>query len=126
MKPNSVFVIVVGDVKRTRSNGTANVINSALLIAEEAEKVGFDIEGIINDTYKLHNRPMLVFNSLKWEYDADEHSQRSSVLIDRILVLRKGAPATNSFRVDWHNYSANGEQLLLLENGTPYRAEKKP
>jgi hypothetical protein len=87
--------------------------------------VGFDIEGIINDTYKLHNRPMLVFNSLKWEYDADEHSQRSSVLIDRILVLRKGAAATNSFRVDWHNYSANGEQLLLLENGTPYRTKKQ-
>jgi DNA modification methylase len=115
MKPDSVFVIVVGDVKRTRTNGTVNVINSALLIAEEAQKVGFDIEGIINDTYKLHNRPMLVFNSLKWEYDADEHSQRSSVLIDRILVLRKGAPATNSFRVDWHNYFASVISLPCLE-----------
>jgi hypothetical protein len=124
IKPNSAFVIVVGDVKKTRTNGKVNIINSALLIAEEAQKAGFDIEGIINDTYQLHNRPMLVFNSLKWEYNADEHSERSSVLIDRILVLRKGAVATNSFRVDWHGYSANGEQLLLMEKETPYRAKK--
>ena len=67
---------------------------------------------------------MLVFNSLKWEYNVTEHSERSSVLIDRILVLRKGAVATNSFRVDWHSYSANGEQLLLMEKETPYRAKK--
>ncbi|MGA2174619.1 MAG: DNA methyltransferase [Verrucomicrobiota bacterium] len=126
MKPDSAFVIVVGDVKKTRANGAVKVINSALLIAEEAQKEGFDIEGIINDTYKLHNRPMLVFNSLKWEYDAAEHGERSSVLIDRILVLRKGAVTTNSFRVDWGNYSANGEQLLLMEKGAPFRAKKSP
>jgi hypothetical protein len=46
------------------------------------------------------------------------------VLIDRILVLRKGAVAPNSFRVDWHGYSASGEQLLLMEKETPYRAKK--
>jgi hypothetical protein len=62
---------------------------------------------------------MLVFNSLKWEYDADEHSERSSVLIDRILVLRKGAVSANSFRVDWQGYCANGEQLVLMEKPRP-------
>lgn len=115
MKPDAAFVIVVGDVKKVRANGTVNLINSALLISEEAREEGFDVECIINDTYKLHNRPMLVFNSLKWEYEPKEHSERSSVLIDRILVLRKGSVRANSFRVDWQEYSANGEQLLLME-----------
>lgn len=94
MKADTAFVIVVSDVKRAKANGTVNVINSALLIAEEAQEVGFEVESIINDTYKLHNRPMLIFNSLKWECDAHEQSARSSVLIDRILVLRKGAATT--------------------------------
>jgi DNA modification methylase len=123
MKPDAAFVIVVGDVKKTRTNGTINLINSALLIAEEAREEGFEIECIINDTYKLHNRPMLVFNSLKWEYDADEHSERSSVLIDRILVLRKGSVSPNSFRVSWQDYSVNGEQLLLMEKSPAYRTK---
>lgn len=123
LKPDAAFVIVVGDVKKARANGTVKLINSALLIAEEAREVGFEVEGIINDTYDLHNRPMLVFNSLKWEYDADEHSERSSVLIDRILLLRKGRVAANSFRVDWHGYSTVGEQLLLMDKRTPYRAK---
>ena len=126
MKPDAAFVIVVGDVKKTRTNGTVNLINSALLIAEEAREEGFEVECIINDTYKLHNRPMLVFNSLKWEYDAQEHSERSSVLIDRILVLRKGVVTSNSFRVDWQGYCANGEQLVLMEKAAPYRAKKAP
>jgi hypothetical protein len=116
LKPNSAFVIVVGDVKKTRSNGTTSIINSALLIGEEAEKAGFEIEAILNDTYKLHNRPMLVFNSLKWEYDATEHIERSSVLIDRILILRKGHRLkTHDFKIDWQNRSLHGEQLLLME-----------
>ena len=124
MKPDAAFVIVVGDVKKTRTNGTVNLINSALLIAEEAQEEGFEVECIINDTYKLHNRPMLVFNSLKWEYDAHEHSERSSVLIDRILVLRKGVVSANAFRVDWQDYCANGEQLVLMEKAQPYRMRK--
>jgi hypothetical protein len=116
LKPNSAFVIVVGDVKKTRANGATSIINSALLIAEEARETGFEVEAILNDTYKLHNRPMLVFNSLKWEYDAAEHKDRSSVLIDRILILRKGRRMpTNDFRVDWQYRSVHGEQLLLLE-----------
>lgn len=67
---------------------------------------------------------MLVFNSLKWEYNANEHSERSSVLIDRILVLRKGAVSANSFRVDWQDYSANGEQLMFMEKAPAYRTKK--
>jgi hypothetical protein len=123
LKPDAAFVIVVGDVRKARANGTVKLINSALVIAEEAREVGFEVEGIINDTYKLHNRPMLVFNSIKWEYNAEEHSERSSVLIDRILLLRKGRVATNSFRVDWHSYSTAGEQLLLMDKRTAYRAK---
>ncbi len=96
-----------------------------MLIAEEAREEGFEVESIINDTYKLHNRPMLVFNSLKWEYDAKEHSEKSSVLIDSISVLRKGALSANSFHVDWQDYSANGEQLLLMEKSPPYSTTKK-
>lgn len=116
LKPNSAFVIVVGDVKKTRANGVTSVINSALLIGEEAREAGFEVESILNDTYKLNNRPLLVFNALKWEYDASEHKERSSVLIDRILILRKGRRLrTNDFRVDWQNRSVVGEQLMLLE-----------
>jgi hypothetical protein len=126
LKPDSAFVIVVGDVKKAKSNGTANIINSALLIAEEATQEGFEVEGIINDTYKLHNRPMLVFNSLKWEYSPDQHGEKSSVLIDRILVLRKGQPRSHSFRVDWLNRSLNGEQLLMVMEGrSEYRVKRQ-
>lgn len=125
LKPNSAFVIVVGDVKKTRANGVTSIINSALLIGEEAEKAGFEVESILNDTYKLHNRPMLVFNSLKWEYDAAEHKERSSVLIDRILILRKGRRfKTHDFMVDWQNRSVVGEQMLLLESSqSPYMVD---
>src|SRR5581483_11769490 len=89
LRPDSAAVIVVGDVK-TGTGTKMEVLNSALLIWEEAQRVGFGIDTLINDTYSLNNRSMLVFNSLKWDYGVDEHAAKSSVLIDRCLVLTKG------------------------------------
>lgn len=89
LRPDSAAVIVVGDVK-TGTGTKMEVLNSGLLIWEEAQRVGFGIDTLINDTYALNNRSMLVFNSLKWDYGMDEHAAKSSVLIDRCLVLTKG------------------------------------
>lgn len=101
LKQNSAAVIVVGDVKRVRPKGQIEFINSALLIAEEAEKVGFEVECIVNDPYKFKNRAMLVYNSLKWEYDPNKHEAKSSVPVDRCLVLRKGGVTTRPIRTPW-------------------------
>ncbi len=101
LRPNSAAVIVVGDVKL--GNGTkTEILNSALLIWEEAQKVGFGIDKMINDTYALNNRSMLVYNSLKWSYGADEHATKSSVLIDRCLVLTKGTIHWRNCPTTWH------------------------
>jgi hypothetical protein len=101
LKPDSAAVIVVGDVKTSGKNGKPPVINSALLIAEEAVKAGFDVECIIDDVYKLNARSMLVLNSLKWGYTGQDHEDKSSVLIDRCLVLRKGTVAWRWPEIDW-------------------------
>ena len=85
----SAAVIVVGDVKMG-AGAKIEVVNSALLIWEEAQRVGFGIDTLINDIYALNNRSMLVFNSLKWDYSVADHAAKSSVLIDRCLVLTKG------------------------------------
>lgn len=100
LRPNSAVVIVVGDVKMGTGLKT-EILNSALLIWEEAQHVGFGIDRVINDTYDLHSRSMLVYNSLKWSYGADEHITKSSVLIDRCLVLTKG-------KIHWRNRSIIG------------------
>jgi hypothetical protein len=101
LRDNGAAVIVVGDVKTSGKNGRPPVINSALLLAEEAVKVGFEVECIIDDVYKLKARSMLVLNSLKWGYSEREHSERSSVLIDRCLVLRKGNIVWRWPEIDW-------------------------
>jgi tRNA G10 N-methylase Trm11 len=92
LRDDAAAVIVVGDVKG---------LNSALLIAEEAVAVGFEIDRVVDDVYALNARSMLVLNSRKWDYDADEHAQRSSVLIDRCLVLRKGEIRWRRPAIDW-------------------------
>jgi hypothetical protein len=96
LSDDSAAVIVVGDVKMT-----SGVLNSALLIAEEAVQAGFEVECVIDDVYKLHARSMLVLNSLKWGYDSTSHVDKSSVLIDRCLVLRKGAVRWRWPEIDW-------------------------
>jgi hypothetical protein len=107
LRPDSAAVIVVGDVKMG-SKANTEILNSALLLWEEAKHVGFNIDTLINDVYDLHNRSMLVFNSLKWNYNADEHEAKSSVLIDRCLVLTKG-------KINWRKrpiYWVNGQLEL--------------
>jgi hypothetical protein len=96
LRPDCAAVIVVGDVRR----GDA-VLNSALLLAEEAVDVGFEIECVIDDVYKLNARSMLVLNSLKWGYSEDGHAERSSVPIDRCLVLRKGTISWRWPEIEW-------------------------
>ena len=113
LKPDSAAVIVVGDVKKVRPNGEVQFINSALLIAEEAAHLGFEIECIINDTYKMRNRPFLVFNALKWEYDPSEHAAKSSVPIDRCLVLRKGVITTREVHPPWFR-TRKGQMTLPI------------
>ena len=100
LRPNSAAVIVVGDVKAGTGANIA-ALNSALLIWEEAQAVGFGLDTLINDTYALNNRSMLVFNSLKWDYGAHEHATRSSVLIDRCLVLTKGTIQWRNRPIQW-------------------------
>jgi hypothetical protein len=89
---DTAAVIVVGDVKG---------LNSALLIAEEAVEVGFEVECVIDDVYALKARSMLVLNSRKWGYAEDAHAAKSSVPIDRCLVLRKGVVRWRRPAIDW-------------------------
>jgi hypothetical protein len=96
LRRDSAAVMVVGDVRR----GDA-VLNSALLLAEEAAKVGFDVECVIDDVYELNARSMLVLNSLKWGYSEGAHAEKSSVPIDRCLVLRKGRIRWRWPEIDW-------------------------
>ncbi len=109
LRPNSAAVIVVGDIK-IGTKARTEVVNSALLIWEEARQVGFGIDRLINDTYALNNRSMLVYNSLKWDYGVEDHAMKSSVLIDRCLVLTKGT-------IQWRNrpimWKANQLELGL-------------
>jgi hypothetical protein len=100
LRPNSAAVIVVGDVKRG-VNAKTEILNSALLIWELARRIGFSVEMLINDTYDLHNRSMLVYNSLKWSYGTDEHEAKSSVLVDRCLVLAKGSIRWRNRPIEW-------------------------
>lgn len=111
MRPNSAAVIVVGDV-RQGTNERASILNSALLIAAEALPIGFDVECVIDDVYQLKARSMLVLNRIKWGYEEAAHADRSSVLIDRCLVLKKG-------RVEWRWPTISWARMRSLQ---AYRA----
>ena len=87
--------------RRPRVVGDVKGLNSALLIAEEAIDVGFEVDCIVDDVYKLGARSMLVLNSRKWGYDGNGHAEKSSVLIDRCLVLRKGEIDWRRPTIDW-------------------------
>jgi len=100
MRPNSAAVIVVGDVGQ-KKGGVVTVVNSAQLIADEAVALGFETDRIIDDVYGLNARSMLVQNMLKWQYTEEDHADKSSVLTDRCLVLRKGAIGWRCPRIDW-------------------------
>lgn len=96
MRPNGAAVIVVGDVKQKDG-----ILNSAELIAQEAVPHGFVVDRIIDDVYSLTGRSMLVHNMLKWGYTAAQHEDKSSVTIDRCLVLRKGNIEWRTPHIGW-------------------------
>ena len=69
-------------------------------IKENAARQG-DLFSNIFDVYALKARSMLVLNSRKWGYDEAAHATKSSVPIDRCLVLRKGAVRWRRPAIDW-------------------------
>ena len=44
---------------------------------------------------------MLVLNRRKWGYEREAHAAKSSVLIDRCLVLRKGEINWRRPEIEW-------------------------
>lgn len=72
LAPNSVAVLIVGDVQKRLAEGK-RTINTAGLIAEIArEATRFDVHGIIDDAYDIDSRAYVVFNQLKYDQDDDE------------------------------------------------------
>ncbi len=89
LAPDSVAALIVGDVQKNLSAGK-RTLNTAAIIAEEArEETGFDVHGIISDSYDLDSRAYVVFNRLKYDHDEDREDKNA---IDRCLILRKGDP----------------------------------
>lgn len=93
LAPDSVAVLIVGDVQKHLSNGK-RTLNTAAMLAEEAkEATEFNVHGIINDAYDLDSRAYVVFNRLKYEHD---ESREDKDAIDRCLILTKGDPDMSS------------------------------
>jgi len=89
LSPDSVAVLIVGDVQKHLANKT-RTLNTAAYIAEEArEHTGFDVYGIINDAYDVDNRSYVVFNRLKYDHDDDREKKDT---IDRCVILKKESP----------------------------------
>ncbi len=89
LSPDSVAVLIVGDVRKHLSN-RKQILNTAAIIAEEAQKyTDFDVHGIIDDAYDVDNRSYVIFNRLKYDHN-DEDEGRDT--IDRCLILKKGSP----------------------------------
>jgi len=112
MRPDSAAVIVIGDVNRKAKQGLSVSINSALLVAEEARPLGFAVDTILNDMYGFQARSMLVQNMLKWGYSQDDHGERSSVRIDRCLVLCKGTIAWRHPSIAWQSMKRGADFLI--------------
>ena len=77
LKPGKRAFVVVGDVTKKLKEGKI-IINTSRIIAEEGEKVGFQIEVIINDDIpptKRYNSSFLTVNQ--------------GLQIDRIVCLKK-------------------------------------
>jgi len=99
LKPDSVAVLIVGDVTKHLTN-RKETLNVAAYIADEAkENTKFDVHTIIDDSYGVDNRSYVVFNRLKYNHDeADETPEN----IDRCLILKKGDPDLSSEPdIDW-------------------------
>lgn len=104
LKPDSVAVLIVGDVKKNLASGP-RTLNTAGHIADEAlEHTGFGVHEVIEDDYDVDNRGYVVFNQLKYDYEEDEKEDRAKVPIDRCLVLKKGDPdLPEAPEIDWEN-----------------------
>lgn len=100
--PDSIAVLVVGDVKKHLAAGK-RTLNTAGYIANEAERyTKFDVYGVVEDAYNIDNRGYVIFNQLKYDYSEDEMDEKAKVPIDRCLILRKGYPEmVNEPEIDW-------------------------
>ncbi len=99
LTPDSVAVLIVGDVRKHLSN-RKQILNTAAIIAEEAQQyTDFDVHGIIDDAYDVDSRSYVVFNRLKYDHDKDDGKQET---IDRCLILKKGSPEMSTEpEIDW-------------------------
>ncbi len=89
LAPDSVAVLIVGDVRKHLTN-RKQILNTAAIIAEEAQQyTDFDVHGIIDDAYGVENRSYVVFNRLKYDHNGDDNGTET---IDRCLILKKGSP----------------------------------
>jgi DNA modification methylase len=107
LKPDSVAVLVVGDITKHLTN-RKETLNVAGYIADEArENTSFDVHGIIDDSYGINSRSYVTFNRLKYDHgEADESKEN----IDRCLILTKGSPElSHTPDIDWEKelYAVN-------------------
>ncbi|MCL9812515.1 DNA methyltransferase [Natranaeroarchaeum aerophilus] len=106
LAPDSVAVLIVGDVQKNLASGK-RTLNTAAIIAEEARnRTDFDVHGIISDAYDLDSRAYVVFNRLKYDHEEDRKEKDA---IDRCLILTKGDPDMQSDPdIDWETESYTG------------------
>lgn len=91
LRDDSWAIIVVGDVQRKMGEKKV-VINTAEIVAHEAQKVGFTVDKIINDALPEQKGTCGRATSL---------TDRFNVKIDRCVVLAKGNPEERNYPVDW-------------------------
>ena len=93
LKDDSWAVIVVGDVKKKDSNTKkAYYLNTAEIIAHAAEKEGFKVDKIINDTLPDEKGTCGRATSL---------TNTISVKLDRCVVLKKGNAEERTHEINW-------------------------
>lgn len=90
LAPDSRAVIVIGDVKKHRADGTS-VVRTGQIVADEAVQVGFDIDHVIDDDYNVDKRSYVRFNDLRHESE-ETYMKESEELLERCIILNKGEP----------------------------------
>lgn len=103
LAPNSVCVIVVGDV-RDKQDG--EILNVAERLAPLAVKAGFSLRSIIEDPYPLGSRSFVVYNESRYNFDSGTRPEACAVPLDRCLVLQKGRVKERTFRAPWDRPAA--------------------
>lgn len=99
LSPDSVAVLIVGDVNKYLSGGK-QTLNTSAFIAEEAEKhTEFEVHGVIHDAYDIDSRSYLHFDQLKYDHCGENKDMET---IDRCLILKKGNPeVSHEPSIDW-------------------------